>query len=213
MPKISDEKRAARRAQILDAAWRCFQREGLHATTMDDIIRSSGLSAGAVYGYFPSKDELILAALTTSLSGLRALLAPVLTLQPPSPPEEIIRDITAAIVKFSARNGFDLKRIALLGWSESQRNQRLRATMRDFYLAFRSQLAEVANDWRRSGAVAATTEAEDVAKTLLALILGFVVQASIMEDVEPTSMGAGLRGLTNAGADEAAPIAEGRSRA
>ena len=71
MPKISDERRAARHAQILDAAWTCFQRQGLHATTMDDIIRASGLSAGAVYSYFPSKEELIFAAVTTSLAGLR----------------------------------------------------------------------------------------------------------------------------------------------
>ena len=48
MPKISDERRAARRMQILEAAWTCFQRQGLHATTMDDIIRAAGLSAGAV---------------------------------------------------------------------------------------------------------------------------------------------------------------------
>ena len=27
---------------------------------MDDIIRAAGLSAGAVYSYFPSKEELIL---------------------------------------------------------------------------------------------------------------------------------------------------------
>ena len=74
MPKISDDKRAARRVQILEAAWVCFQREGLHATTMDDIIRASRLSAGAVYSYYPSKEDLILAAVTMSLSGLRARL-------------------------------------------------------------------------------------------------------------------------------------------
>ncbi|MGE3872078.1 MAG: TetR/AcrR family transcriptional regulator [Parvibaculaceae bacterium] len=49
MPKISDEKRLARRMQILEAAWTCFQKQGLHATTMADIINASGLSAGAVY--------------------------------------------------------------------------------------------------------------------------------------------------------------------
>ena len=63
MPKISDEKRAARRIQILEAAWICFQKQGLHATTMSDIIATSGLSAGAVYSYFASKEDLILAAI------------------------------------------------------------------------------------------------------------------------------------------------------
>ena len=74
MPKISAEKRTERRGQILNAAWRCFQREGLHVTTMNEIIRASGLSAGAVYSYFENKEDLILAALTTSLSELRERL-------------------------------------------------------------------------------------------------------------------------------------------
>ena len=37
MPKISEEKRQARRLQILDAASRCFARDGFHATSMADI--------------------------------------------------------------------------------------------------------------------------------------------------------------------------------
>ena len=70
MPKISEEAREARRTQILDAAWRCFDKEGLHATTMQDIIGASGLSAGAVYSYYKSKDDLIFAAVTTCATSI-----------------------------------------------------------------------------------------------------------------------------------------------
>jgi hypothetical protein len=44
MPVISDQKRDARRTQIVNAARKCFQREGLHATTMPEVIQASGLS-------------------------------------------------------------------------------------------------------------------------------------------------------------------------
>lgn len=47
-------------------------------------------------------------------------------------------EITDLIVRFSARDGFDLKRITLLGWSEAQRNDRLCAMMRAFYIALRN---------------------------------------------------------------------------
>ena len=97
MPKISDERRAERRAQILDGAWSCFQRQGLHATTMDDIIRASRLSAGAVYSYFPSKEELILAAVTTSLGNLRALVEPVFEVRPLPDPEALVGEVAAII--------------------------------------------------------------------------------------------------------------------
>lgn len=195
MPKISDARRAERRAEILEAAWRCFQREGLHATTMDDIIRSSGLSAGAVYSYFKSKDDLILAAVTTSLSGIRTLLQPTFQRNPVPPPPALLSEITAVITGFTARDGFDLKRIALLGWSEAQRNEQLRETMKMFYIAFRNQLAKAVSDWQRAGLIAGNADAEDMAKTLLSLILGFVVQSAIVGDVDSASIGAGLDGL------------------
>jgi AcrR family transcriptional regulator len=38
----------------------CFARQGYHATSMDDVVRESGLSVGAIYSYFPSKEELFL---------------------------------------------------------------------------------------------------------------------------------------------------------
>jgi len=47
-------------------------------------------------------------------------------------------EITDLIVRFSAQDGFDLKRIALLGWSEAQRNDGLRAMMRAFSIAVRN---------------------------------------------------------------------------
>lgn len=196
MPKISDAKRTERRTQILNAAWTCFQREGLQATTMNDIIRASGLSAGAVYSYFRSKDELILAALTTSLSGIRALLEPMFEMSPAPAPDELLSEIAAAIDGFTRRDGFDLKRLALLGWSEAQRNETLRQTMRAFYTAFRHQLEGAAKDWRRTGLIGQSSDTENVAKALMSLILGFIVQSAIMGDTRPASISAGLRALS-----------------
>lgn len=195
MPKISAEKRTERRGQILNAAWRCFQREGLHVTTMNDIIRASGLSAGAVYSYFENKEDLILAALTTSLSELRERLGLVLQGDTARPPEMLLGEILDRIVSFSAREGFDLKNIALLGWSEAQRNPRLRETMSAFYVAFRNQLSEMAKAWQRAGLIDPTAAPDDVAKTLLALIMGFVAQSAILGEVDPPMIRRGLQGL------------------
>ena len=56
-PNLED----SRRGQILDAAFSCFASRGFSSVTMDDIARVSGLSKGALYWYYKSKDELILA--------------------------------------------------------------------------------------------------------------------------------------------------------
>jgi AcrR family transcriptional regulator len=61
VPRISPAQEQHRRTQILHAAMTCFARQGYHATSMDDVVRESGLSVGAIYSYFPSKEELFLA--------------------------------------------------------------------------------------------------------------------------------------------------------
>ena len=61
MPKISAAQEQQRREQILAAAMTCFARQGYHATSMDDVVRESGLSVGAIYSYFASKEDLFLA--------------------------------------------------------------------------------------------------------------------------------------------------------
>lgn len=61
MPKIAKESLDERRAQIVAAARRVFARKGLSKVTLRDVFREAGLSAGAVYNYFQSKDDLILA--------------------------------------------------------------------------------------------------------------------------------------------------------
>jgi AcrR family transcriptional regulator len=61
MPKVTEQHREARRDQIVDAALRCFSAKGFQRTSMADVIAESGLSAGAIYGYFDGKQQLALA--------------------------------------------------------------------------------------------------------------------------------------------------------
>ena len=59
MPKLKPETQLARREHILDTAEKCFALHGFHATTIQIICREAGISAGALYVYFNSKEALI----------------------------------------------------------------------------------------------------------------------------------------------------------
>ena len=61
MPKVPQAHLDRRRDQILTAARACFNDKGFHRTTMKDITAASRLSAGAVYNYFKSKEDIIVA--------------------------------------------------------------------------------------------------------------------------------------------------------
>lgn len=56
-----------RRAAVLDAALRCFTRQGLSATTIADVRKASKTSIGSIYHHFSSKEELATALYLHSL--------------------------------------------------------------------------------------------------------------------------------------------------
>jgi len=60
MPKISAEAREQRRDEILEAAQRCFATYGYEGATVVRLEQETGLSRGAIFNYFPSKDEIFL---------------------------------------------------------------------------------------------------------------------------------------------------------
>jgi len=74
MPKVTEAHLEARRSQILDAAWTCFARKGYHQATMHDICQESGLSPGAIYRYFESKEAILKAINERYLEIGRALV-------------------------------------------------------------------------------------------------------------------------------------------
>ena len=58
--KVLDKKEIAQN-KILDAAYEVFIGKGYSDTTMDDIVKRSEMSKGAIYHYYSSKKTLFLA--------------------------------------------------------------------------------------------------------------------------------------------------------
>jgi AcrR family transcriptional regulator len=54
-------KRARTRARLIAAAAELIGRQGLDATSLEDIAKHAGMTRGAIYGNFKDKDELFLA--------------------------------------------------------------------------------------------------------------------------------------------------------
>ncbi len=67
MPRVSAAHEQHVRERIVRAAIGVFSDKGYHRATMQDVVRVSGLSVGAIYTYFAGKDELFLASCTLSM--------------------------------------------------------------------------------------------------------------------------------------------------
>jgi len=74
-PKRVEAKSEATRRRLLERALVLFQKRGVEATTMRDIARAAGLSLGAAYYYFPSKEALVFAYYEEHQRGMEDLAA------------------------------------------------------------------------------------------------------------------------------------------
>jgi AcrR family transcriptional regulator len=175
MAKISQAKRDARQQQILDAALTCFSENGFHQTGMADIVRRSGLSHGAVYLYFQSKDDLI-EALAVDRHQQEALLNAAAGYV--DDPIEGLR----ALVRLYARaltdpGGEPMRRVGINGWAEALRNERVRAGVIEGIDVPRAVIAGLVERAQSDGRLSADLSADAIARTLIAMFQGFLLQA------------------------------------
>src|SRR5690606_3370172 len=119
MPRVSPEHLAARRQQIVDAAWRCFARQGFHAPSLQDVFAESGRSAGAVYRSFPSKAALARTNAQHSRGGLSQRLDQLTDDGHVPARETAIRASLRFIDDLAGTGDFDRTRVALHIWAES----------------------------------------------------------------------------------------------
>jgi TetR/AcrR family transcriptional regulator, transcriptional repressor of aconitase len=182
MPRISEERREERRAQIVGAALRCFIRNGYSRTTMADIIAASGLSAGAIYGYFDSKAQLVLAVAGEILADRRGELAAAGEDHVLSPAE------IATILLEGVRRHAPVP-VLVQVWAEATVDEELRGLVRTTLLGLRATIAEHLARWaqahpERIPAESAEAWATASAPLLMSLVPGFVLQRAIMTEFD-----------------------------
>lgn len=195
MPRVSPEHLAARRQQIVDAAWRCFARQGFHATSMQDVFAESGLSAGAVYRYFPSKADLARTIAQNILGGLSQRFDQITDDGHVPDPETAIRAILRFIDDLAGTGDFDRTRVALHIWAESLHDAEMQEMVQGIAREIRGKLAQVVDAWKATGDIAAESSSEDVAIVVYGILIGYITQRHIVGDVDPDHYTAGLLAL------------------
>lgn len=202
VPRITEERRQARREQILDAARACVLEHGLEAVSMEAIIARSGLSTGAVYRYFKGKEEIIAAAVIESASEVGAAAAAVFDSEAVRGPAELIEGLLTAFNSYSrsgvgAAAGLERMPAALHGWSFAQTDPELKAAMSFALTGMRDRCAAVVRQWQAGGVITATAEPEAVAQLLLSVCLGFVAQRVLTGEADVGAHAAALAALVS----------------
>ncbi|MET9544014.1 TetR/AcrR family transcriptional regulator [Streptomyces sp. NPDC006627] len=199
MARVSQEHLDARRRQILDGAALCFARNGFHATSMQDVLKEVGLSAGAVYRYFAGKDELITAIVSEVLTDIKGIFDVVARQSPPPPPDVLLGHVVAQVLDL--RPGMRVEgtsyfpRLMVQVWTETLRNDELAALMARIYADVRAAWVKVVEAYQEAGMMRADVPADHVARTMIAVVQGFAAQYALFEEVRVEVLREGLGAL------------------
>ncbi len=72
MTRVTEAHVEARKQSILDAAQKTFARKGMQSATMAEIASAAGISAGAIYRYYASKEVLAWACMKHGAESITA---------------------------------------------------------------------------------------------------------------------------------------------
>ena len=174
MPKVSQSYVDARRSQILEAAVVCFSRKGFHRATMQDIVKQSRLSPGAIYNYFESKDEIIEAIANERHEKERLLMSEARKEPDIASVLERIRDAFFG----ELRNPKERlrRRVGIQLWAEAQRNPEILKIVRSGVNGPRKLLRAIISDGQRRKEISDEVDPDAAARFMIATFQGFVLQ-------------------------------------
>jgi AcrR family transcriptional regulator len=183
MPKVTEQHKDDRRRQIATAALRVFGRKGFQLASMADIIAESGLSAGAIYGHYKNKDELVHVAIGDLLSLRIADALDGSDGTTAHAPGDLVRIFTKSIEWETGDPG-----ILLQVWAQAALEPAMQSVTTMVGEQLRTILENYLSHWYRSSLGFRAPAAEDAARAFaplyVGIVQGYVVQRAIFSDFD-----------------------------
>jgi len=159
------------RKLLLESAFTAFHRNGYTATSLNDILSTTGLTKGALYHHFPNKQALGLAVLDliensileTWLAELAEERDPISCLQ------SLLRHIGGQIRRNDVVFGCPLNNLAQ---EMTSRDEVFRERIGEIYNRWRTELAEQLRRGQNEGTVKSTVDPNAVAAFIVAAMTG-----------------------------------------
>ena len=183
MPKVTEAHLETRRQQVLDAAFACFARQGFHQTSIHDICQEAGLSPGAVYRYFSSKEEIIEACCEVCQEANQGVIDAAartdVTLQ-------VLDEMAeAAFGKLDQSDAYPALCLNVQWWSEAIRSPELKESLRSSGIdLWKGGLAQIISRAQGRAEINPDVDPESVARVLLAMWQGLVLQKALEPSVD-----------------------------
>jgi AcrR family transcriptional regulator len=178
MPRVTQQHRDERREQILAAARRCFLRDGFHGTSMHDLFAEADLSSGAVYGYFASKDDVIVAIAEANMQDIVSMIHTVAAKRPDQSIGATMAGIFEIVRTKHIQDG--LGGLAVLVWAEALRNPELKRKLTGLLTELRADLTKAVRNHQRAGNITSDAKADAISGLLISTVPGYILQLALL---------------------------------
>jgi TetR/AcrR family transcriptional repressor of nem operon len=177
-------KGAATRDQILDAAARLIHLQGYHCTSLDDVLRQSGVGKGNFYYYFKSKEELGYAIIDRIIQRFREhTLEPAFADPSADPVAQIHALLDRVLESQRQRNCVGGCPMGNLASELSDVHEGFRRRLAESFVHWRARLAEALERARSRGRLRGDVEPAALAQFLVAALEGAILMAKLTRDI------------------------------
>jgi TetR/AcrR family transcriptional regulator, repressor for uid operon len=179
VPKLAPQTQHARREHILDAAERCFIDKGFRHATMDDICREAGVSSGAVYIYFVSKEALIVGLCEREKDRFGKELAQI------TEASDFLAALHAMAEQYCCQEPIEKVRLHVEIGAEAGRNEVIGNTVRSMDALVRASLVQLLERERELGRISPELPVETIVRAMGALGDGLFLQRALDPKFDP----------------------------
>jgi len=177
-------KGAATRDQILNAAARLIHIQGYQCTTLDDVLRESGVGKGNFYYYFKSKEDLGYAMIDrTTQAFVEQSLGPAFADAEADPIAQIDAFLDRVLEAQRQRNCVGGCVMGNLASELSDVHEGFRQRLVGIFDIWRARLAEAVSRGQGRGSLRADVDATRVAQFLVAGLEGAILLSKVTRDI------------------------------
>jgi TetR/AcrR family transcriptional repressor of nem operon len=182
--ELRSAKATATRDQILDAAARLIHLRGYHGTSLDDVLRESGVGKGNFYYYFRSKEDLGFAIIDRVVERfLERTLEPAFDDLTADPLDQVRAFLDRLLEVQRQRNCVGGCPMGNLASELSDVHEGFRQRLADIFERWRVMLAATLERGRESGRLRADLDAASAAGFVVAALEGAILMAKVTKDI------------------------------
>ena len=183
-PEAKSQKGAATRDQILNAASRLIHVQGYQSTSLDDVLRESGVGKGNFYYYFKSKEDLGYAIIDRLARALvERGVGPAFADVQADPIAQMQAFFDRVLESQRQRNCVGGCAMGNLASELSDVHEGFRGRLAGIFDVYRSHLAQAIRRGQQGGRLRADADAARLAQFLVAGLEGAILLAKVTRDI------------------------------